>query len=56
MNNALAMGVVVGILALIMVGAFLVVWLRDRNRSQEVSGDVQRFGADPESRHERPER
>ena len=37
-----AMGVFVVLLAVIMIGVFAGVWLRDRNRSHDVSNDSSR--------------
>jgi hypothetical protein len=37
-----AMGVFLVLLAVILVGAFAAVWLRDRNRSNDVSQDSSR--------------
>jgi ABC-type phosphate transport system permease subunit len=37
-----AMGVFVVLLAVIMIGVFAGVWLRDRNRSHDVSQDASR--------------
>ncbi len=39
--------VLVIVLAVILVGGFLVVWLRDKNRSHAVAEDSGRFDADP---------
>jgi hypothetical protein len=47
MGSATAMAVLVGILAVILVGAFLIVWMRDKNRSQEVAEDPERLDTDP---------
>jgi hypothetical protein len=52
MENAFVMAILVGILALVLVGAFLMIWKRDQSRSKEVSEDSGRFTADP-SGHDR---
>jgi hypothetical protein len=50
MGSATSMAILIGVLALILVGAFLAVWTRDRNRSHEQSGDPARTDTDPASR------
>jgi hypothetical protein len=49
--DATGMAVLIGVLAVIMVAAFLVVWLRDRNRSQDVTDDAERLDTDPSGRN-----
>jgi hypothetical protein len=46
------MVVLVLVLAVILVGGFLVVWMRDKNRSNAVAEDSGRFEADPSHRHD----
>jgi hypothetical protein len=48
------MAVLIGILAVILVGAFLAVWLRDKGRSNDVADDAGRFDTDPSSKNQRP--
>jgi len=50
--DATGMAVLIGVLAVIMVAAFLVVWLRDRNRSQDVADDPERPDAAASGHHE----
>jgi uncharacterized membrane protein YqiK len=45
--NAGPMVVLVIVLAVILVGGFLVVWMRDKNRSHAVAEDSGRFDGDP---------
>lgn len=54
MGSAAWMAVLIGVLAVILVGAFLAVWMRDRNRSHEVADDQGRFEADPSRRNQSP--
>jgi hypothetical protein len=49
------MAVLVGILAVILVGAFLAVWLRDKNRSQEVADDPGRLDTDSTRHNQNPD-
>lgn len=52
MSSAAAMTIVVIVLAVALVALFSVVWLKDRDRSQEEAHDAERLKADPQ--HERP--
>jgi hypothetical protein len=40
------MAVLVGVLALVLLGYFAVMWNKDRDRSKEESRDAERFDAD----------
>jgi len=42
-----AMAILLGVLAVALVGAFLAVWLRDKSRSETVSADSDRSRTDP---------
>lgn len=53
MGSATSMAILIGVLALILVGAFLAVWTRDRNRSHEQAGDPGRTDTDSVSRRRR---
>jgi hypothetical protein len=50
--NAGPMVVLVIVLAVILVGGFLVVWMRDKNRSQAVAEDSGRFDSDPSEHYD----
>lgn len=50
MNSWAAMAILVGILALVLIGAFLLIWRRDQTRSHEVADDPSRFTADSRDR------
>ncbi|WP_162529687.1 hypothetical protein [Nocardioides caldifontis] len=45
--DAAPMVVLVIVLAVILVGGFLVLWKRDKDRSHEVAEDSGRFNSDP---------
>jgi Na+/glutamate symporter len=45
--NAMAMAAVLGLFALVLVGTFLALWLRDRNRSEQVQHNPERLRTDP---------
>ena len=44
--SPVAMGVFMGILALVIIGAFATAFIRDRKRSNKVSGDTDRIGTE----------
>ena len=46
------MAVLIGSLALVMVAAFVVVWMRDRSRSEGVADDPGRLDTDPSGHDE----
>jgi hypothetical protein len=46
MGSFAAMAIVVGVLAVVMIGVFMFLWTRDRNRSNSVAGDPERFDTD----------
>jgi len=41
------MAILLGVLAVILVGAFLAVWMRDKRRSHETAHDSGRLDSDP---------
>jgi hypothetical protein len=45
--DATGMVVLIIVLAVILVGGFMAVWMRDKNRSHAVAEDSGRFDADP---------
>jgi hypothetical protein len=45
--DATGMVVLIIVLAVILVGGFMTVWMRDKKRSEAVSGNLGRFDADP---------
>lgn len=50
------MAILLPIIALILVGFFATVWLKDRNRSQEESHDTARLDTDKSSGPDTPRR
>lgn len=53
--GSVAMGVFLGVLALVIIGVFVTAFFRDKKRSNEVSDDEERIGTeqphDPSSGH-----
>jgi hypothetical protein len=47
MDSVTAMAVLIGILAVVLVGGFIAVWMRDKGRSNEVADDAGRLDTDP---------
>ena len=43
MNSALPMAILIGIVALLLIGFFLMLWKKDKDRSHSVSDDSGRF-------------
>jgi hypothetical protein len=54
MDGATGMAILIGILAVILVGAFLAVWMRDKGRSNEVADDSGRLDSDSTHNHQNP--
>ncbi len=50
--DATGMFVLIIVLAVIIVGGFMTVWMRDQKRSKGVAEDSSRHGADPAHRRE----
>ena len=49
MNDALAMGLLLAVLAALLVTVFLATWVRDRRRAEDVSRDRERLDVEPPS-------
>ena len=50
--DATGMVVLIIVLAVILVGGFMTVWMRDQRRSKAVSEDSGRFDADPSQQYD----
>ena len=53
MGSFAAMAIVIVVLAVILIGAFVFLWTRDKNRSQSVADNPERLHTDP-APHNRP--
>ena len=51
--DATGMVVLIIVLAVILVGGFMTVWMRDKNRSHAVAEDSGRFDSDPSEHYDR---
>jgi hypothetical protein len=56
MDGVMGMTILLGIVALLLVGFFMAFWKRDKDRSRDVSDDSGRFQADPSRRDQPPGR
>ncbi|MGO4257572.1 hypothetical protein [Marmoricola sp. RAF53] len=54
MDSTTGAALLLAVLAVLMVGAFLLLWVRDRSRAKEEAGDTERIA--PPTRVDGPER